>query len=855
MRAQGPDRPAASPTPDDLPSRPRGRRVRRARLDVRRSSRTGYFFFSPFLSFSSISLSARSALLGAIVCAVVAAPAAAGSKATGLEVARLPDVPPTAFARDGLDDGEPRVSARLLVAPDPERDDKGWVGVLIELDPGWHTYWRNPGDTGLPTKLRWRLDGAEVGPTLWPTPTAFEEGDGLFTTFGYEGRVILQSEVRLDPDHVGPREVSVEAELLICLQECIPAEFSLRRSFDDALVNSPDADLGHALLARARAELPVRPEAMGLALEALYSQSGVRPGDALVLGLAVHACVEDEASCAPVSPARDVRFFPDEDLGLALTPAGHEARGARSLIARFDAEAESERAPGAPTRLAGVLRWRTEDGAEPGRDWAVEVDLPVPWQPAGAEVTLLGAHWSDANGSRPATEAAAARARAGGFGFAWAILLAFVGGLILNLMPCVLPVLAIKVFSVAELAERDRREVVGSGLAYTAGILVSMGVLAASVLALRAAGTAVGWGFQFQSPTFIAGVAMVLVAFALNLFGTWEIQWNGGRLADVGREAQGLRRSFFEGLLAVVLSTPCSAPFLGTAVGFAFAGSAFTIVAIFVAIGLGLAAPFLLVTLLPGAARVVPRSGAWMLKLRAGLGFALLATVVWLLWIVGQSAGVAGMTTLVGVLLLLSFGLFVYGALQQSGRGGWMHAAAAAVVVIVFAGLNTVAHDGRAARAATAPGGAAAAPDGADATGWRAFDAADIAASLGAGQPVFVAFSADWCITCKVNEQVVLSRDDVQTELVRAGFERFKADWTRRDETIRAELARHGRAGVPMYLVYTPGRPDAPEILPELLSPDGVIEAIRRAGADAARHRASSETRQASRDGTNRPSI
>ena len=216
-----------------------------------------------------------------------------------------------------------------------------------------------------------------------------------------------------------------------------------------------------------------------------------------------------------------------------------------------------------------------------------------------------------------------------------------------------------------------------------------------------------------------------------------------------------------------------------------------------------------------------------MLKLRAGLGFALLATVVWLLWIVGQSSGVEGMTTLVGVLLLLSFGLFVYGALQQTGRGGWVHAAAAGVLVIAAAGLNTVAHDDGSGAGASARGEIAA--DG----HWQAFDPDAIDSALEAGKPVFVAFSADWCITCKVNEKVVLSRDDVMGEFDRLGIETFKADWTQRDETIRNELALHGRAGVPMYLVYAPDSPDAPEVLPELLSTDAVMDAIARAASAA----------------------
>ena len=300
---------------------------------------------------------------------------------------------------------------------------------------------------------------------------------------------------------------------------------------------------------------------------------------------------------------------------------------------------------------------------------------------------MLGEHWLGTSGlaSSPAT----GEGRAGP-GLLKAILLALLGGLILNLMPCVLPVLAIKVFSVAEMAGRQRREVILNAAAYALGILCSMAVLAAVVLSLRAVGAHVGWGFQFQSPLFVATIATVLVAFALNLFGVYEISADVGGAAQLGAQSTGSRRSFFEGLLAVVLATPCSAPFLGTAVGFAFAGSSLTIVAIFLAIGAGLAAPFVLVSLFPGWSRFLPRSGTWMMKLRAGLGFALLGTVVWLLSITGGQSGIEGMTILMILLLTVAFGLWVYGLLQSSARTWLRTAAGVGVVLLTLAGLDFV---------------------------------------------------------------------------------------------------------------------------------------------------------------------
>ncbi len=275
------------------------------------------------------------------------------------------------------------------------------------------------------------------------------------------------------------------------------------------------------------------------------------------------------------------------------------------------------------------------------------------------------------------------------------VLLALLGGLILNAMPCVLPVLAIKVVAIADLSERDPREVRKQGLAYTAGVLGSMGILATIVIVLRAAGHSVGWGFQFQEPLFVAGISAVLVAFALNLFGVFEIEFGQGRLASIGHDGSSTRRSLFEGLLAVVLATPCSAPFLGTAVGFAFAASSLGILTIFLAIGFGLALPFLAVSFVPSLARFIPRSGSWMSKLRGGLGFSLLATVVWLIWVVGKSGGIDAVVDMITMLLLLAFLLWIFGQL----RSAWLARAwAVAIAVVAFAGFNLVEFESKLAQ-------------------------------------------------------------------------------------------------------------------------------------------------------------
>jgi thiol:disulfide interchange protein DsbD len=758
--------------------------------------------------------------------------ALAAKGAEGAALTPAPAVPEGAWGEGGFDGVEERVEGRLLVELPQSEYDPIRVGVLFDLDPGWHLYWRNPGDTGLPTQLSWAVDGGSVGETLWPAPTAYRESDGLFTTYGYEGRVLLSSDAVLDTDVVGTRYVAVEVDLLVCETQCLPARLSLRRSLDSARGDREAA----ALFDIFRQQVPAQARNLDVEVEAVYSQSALRPGDAFEAALLVRSCASGEPcrrytvrSVPTSNPAEasdgehsaQPAFFPDLGVDFELGEGGvsPSEREPGAWVVGFSGQ-RLEPAEQAEARFRGVLALVGPDG-EPA---AVEIDLPMALATAGADVVMLGKHWL---GEAPAPEVAPVRAAGGGIGLLEAIALALIGGLILNLMPCVLPVLAIKVFSIAEMAGHARREVLWHGAAYAGGILASMGALASVVLLLRAAGTQVGWGFQFQSPLFVGVVALVVLVFALNLFGVFEIQLDVGRAADLGQAAVGPRKSFFEGLLAVVLATPCSAPFLGTAVGFAFASPPATIVAIFLAIGVGLALPFVLVTLVPGWSRIIPRSGAWMGKLRNGLGFALLATLIWLLSVMGGLGGIPGMVSLMVVLLMVAFGAWIYGGLQFGERSMLRLAVGSALVVLTLIGLN---HVGSSALPESERGGAKAGSS----HGWAEWSPEAIESARASGRPVLVIFSADWCITCKVNEKVVLADDRVRSELERLDFAVFHADWTARNDTIREELARFGRAGVPMYLVYRAGEPGEPRLLPELLSVDGVVSSLRNAAPEYA---------------------
>lgn len=719
----------------------------------------------------------------------------------------LASLPATARATAVLESDVPQLVATLVVSTDAP-DAPARIGVLFELEPGWHLYWRNPGETGVAPQIAFEAPGYTVGPLAWPAPDIFKEADDLFTTYGYEGRVLLAAPLSAQPDtRVDAADSApiarAEVSALICRTQCVPASFALESPLDAAL----DAGDRHTILAlfeESEARVPPRADTLGWALAAHWSAAPPAVDETARLELSLELCPDGRADCAnEAALASVVTFLPFEGETFEF---GREQRvSVDSSSKRASLGLELTRLEPGEDRLRGVLELRDAKGAIR----RAEIDLPV----AGASHAGVAA----------ATDSEVAAATSP---MAWlqVFCLALLGGLILNGMPCVLPVLAIKIVSVADLAERDPREVRLHGLAYTAGVLGSMGVLAGLVLSLRFAGHAVGWGFQFQEPLFVAGIAALLVTFALNLFGVFEIELGQGRLAAVGQDASGLSRSAFEGLLAVVLATPCTAPFLGTAVGFAFASSGYGIVAIFLAIGVGLASPFLLVSFFPGLARFVPRSGPWMLTLRAGLGFCLLATVIWLLWIVGQSGGADAVVAMTAALLFLAFLLWTYGQMQPM-RSPWLgRASAAAIAVLAFASINLIDFERTAQAAALAAGDGeeAAIPD----DGFAPYSDAAVQAALARGLPAFVVFTADWCLTCKVNEKTVLDRPAVREALARGGYALFVADWTRRDDSIRAKLAEFGRAGVPLYLVYDPAQPARPRVLSELLTQDAVITAL-----------------------------
>ena len=444
-----------------------------------------------------------------------------------------------------------------------------------------------------------------------------------------------------------------------------------------------------------------------------------------------------------------------------------------------------------------------------------------PATPPSAVMSLPGA-------STPAPSLAASLGTVlpGAASLARTLLFALLGGLILNLMPCVFPVLAMKAMSLARLSGAALNEVRAHALSYTAGVVLAFGALGGALLALRAAGGAAGWGFQFQSPAFVAAMAWVLFGVGLNLSGVFQV---GGRLAGAGQglaSRGGHAGSFATGALAVLVATPCTAPFMGAAIAAALAMPAPLTLLVFLAMGLGLAAPYALLALVPHAARLLPRPGAWMDVLRGVLAFPMYAAAAWLVWVVSQQSGPDGVLAALGGLLLIGFAAWSYGLAQTSGARWLGRGAALAAVALAAALLPALANPA----AASLPGLAAAPPTaGAASEGAEPWSAARLASLRAANRPVFVNMTAAWCVSCLVNERIALSPAAVRDAFAARGVAYLKGDWTRGDPAITAYLREHGRDGVPLYVFYPAGS-GAPRVLPQVLTQAAVLEQLGTGG-------------------------
>ena len=676
----------------------------------------------------------------------------------------------------------PHVEALLVTEHDTVAPGQPFVAALVlRPDRGWHSYWQNPGDTGLPTRIEWRLpEGAEAGAIQWPAPERIAFGD--LTNYGYHGEVVLPMTISPGADLApgGAFELAGRARWLVCDDVCIPGSAELALTL-------PVAE-------RVTASEGPWPRRLAAALAAAPQPLGA---ERAVFELSDEAVLTELAGALPDDFARGrLEFFP-----LIREAVDH---GSAPLVARDGAArvvVRTARAPDAasPDRLAGVLVHRTGDTVRQYRFDAA---------PAAAPIRLP----DDAS-------AVSGSAAAGPPALALVWLLGFAGGLVLNLMPCVFPVLSLKVLKLVDSGRHDARGRRRSGLAYTAGTVTTFLVVAAVMLALRAAGQEIGWGFQLQSPAFVGAMAYLMFFLGLALSGGVEVGAGLTRFGNVAADESRLSGSFLTGVLATVVATPCTAPFMGTAMGYAVTQPVAIAMSVFAALGLGLASPFLAIAFVPGLAAWLPRPGRWMQTLKQFLAFPLYLTAVWLAWVLARQAGTDAVGALLVGAVLIGFAAWVA---RLGAAGGRRPAPLAAALVSVAAALWLLPGIGGPDDGA---GGPARQDVSAAAYPVAPFSESRLEAALDEGRTVFVNLTADWCITCKVNERVAIDRPSVHAAFAEREVVYLKGDWTEADPAITRVLERFGRTGVPLYLVYRDG--DArPTVLPQLLTPELLRDAV-----------------------------
>lgn len=763
------------------------------------------------------------------------------------------------YSIESMHDSDSRVASRLIFSDvEVKAGDTFRVGVAFEIDPSWYIYWQNPGDAGIPTDIGWRGEHLTFGPLEWAAPSAF--GTDELLSYGYDNQVVLYSDVTVDEDAVGDIRIEADIDYLACKDLCLPGFASLSRNIKIGDETVPADERTRALMKASEKRVPRRAEDSGMETRAHFSTTAVeREVDIILEVIACEEAAEDcESNLQLVDGSARYMFIADgySALHLDVKEVREHPEAEKGWLFYLHGEMRNPR-PTKKTILSGVAMF--EDDSGEGYPLHIREDFifaddenpanaqPLPtWEEEGVLIAKNGASvgndsaLNDGVGDQPALEetpdgandaVAAAGITLDGDGKSsppnifWMILMAFLGGIILNLMPCVFPVLALKISSFASLAHESRTEVLRHGAAYTGGIVGSMWVLAAAVIALRLTGTQVGWGFQFQQPGFLAALVVILVLFSLNLFGVFEIAVSPQRLTDTASEAVGIKRSFFEGVLAVILATPCSAPFLGAAVGFALTGSIATIIAIFTSMALGLAAPLVVLALVPGWARMLPRPGNWMVHLKVFLGFAVMGSAVWITWLLGRASGVDAMGAIMMFAGFLSLAAWLYGLVQFKSLGRQKVLGLIAVAALIIGGgILTFPLPYQAPSGATQTSGAIE---------WTPWSEEGVQEALAEGRPVFVDFTADWCLTCKVNKRNAIDTPKTEQAILEYDIAVFRADWTHENEDIRAKLQEFDRAGIPFYLVYSPDNPTQPWTLAEIITERSLISALKRAAGES----------------------
>ncbi|MGD0142696.1 MAG: thioredoxin family protein [Rhizomicrobium sp.] len=671
-------------------------------------------------------------------------------------------------------DRAPKVHPRLVAEQNEIAPGKTVTVALVEdIREGWHTYWINPGEAGQPTEIQWTLPaGWKAGPIQWPYPKRIPTGPLM--DYGYEGKPWLLVDITAPPNATPGQVVTLHAAAtwLVCKEVCIPEDATLSLSLGvSASPQTPYATTAE-LFNAARAKLPT----------ASPWPIVFRAGGPLDLFIA-----SPRLSAAQL---RDASFFPLEQGDIVGMAPQRFAPARGGLVLQLAAGKKAS----ALKTLEGVVVLTSADGSVQALDVKA------------APGAVPSANFADDDGND--------------IGLALALLFALAGGLILNLMPCVLPILAMKALSVASKAGADKREAAREGMAYGAGAILSFAALGMAVILLRASGAAVGWGFQLQEPAAVGGFALLIFAVGLNLSGVFELA-GGIDAGDALTRKGGAIGAFFTGVLAVAVAAPCTAPFMAAALGFALTQSAVSALAIFVALGIGFAAPFVIVGVSPRLLRLLPKPGAWMLRFKQLLAFPMYGAAAWLVWVLAQESGPQGLVLALVGMLALAFAAWVWDS-SRAAQAHWRSIGAIAAALALLGALSTLVFLEQALPAAAAQSMAS------DGIPSEPYSEARLAQLRTQQRPVFVDATAAWCITCLVNEKVALSSAEVRAAFAQKHVALLIADWTRRDAAITSLLDAHGRSGVPLYLYYPPGASDA-QVLPQVLTPDTVLAAVSKA--------------------------
>ncbi|MCB1532777.1 MAG: thioredoxin family protein [Alphaproteobacteria bacterium] len=693
---------------------------------------------------------------------------------------------PAAMAQESA---SPLVKVRLL--PEYSRIEPGqefWVGIEQSIAPHWHTYWRNPGDSGSAPRIHWNLpEGFEMSEIYWPTPDKIPYPPLL--NYGYSDHVILLQKLRA-PETLPDEALTLKAdvEILVCKDECIP-EFSTHtlQLNDPAGMSEDNASYIKSALAR----LPENTDQSVSITE--------KDGQLIVTKSLADGETYSDAELA------SFEYFP-QDWGLVDNTK--DAAASIKDGALVITQPRGDRSLGALKQSHGLLAYTNENGARNALDFTAAHE--------GTGPLMLSAETMPEDGQETDISM-----------FLQAALFALLGGLVLNLMPCVFPVLSIKALSLVKIAEKHPEMARRHGLAYTAGVVLSFLFIAGILIALKAGGAGIGWGFQLQNPIIVALLAYILFLVGLKLSGYFEISGHFGQVGNALTQGGGLKGSFFTGVLATLVATPCTAPFMALAIGYALTQSALVSLSVFAALGFGLALPYLALSFAPALQSRLPKPGAWMQTFQQFLAFPMFASAVWLVWVLGQQVGPLGMMGVLFGMVAIAFGLWLLNHLPEKGLGRFI---LKALVVLSFLAPIGLIPAGTPPEMSDASFSSAPIKD----QFGQAYSPESLSALLAEDDPVFVEMTAAWCITCKVNHAVAINTRSTKAAFAEHNVKYVVGDWTNYDEEITKFLNSYGRDGVPIYVYYgardaqTGERPQA-QILPQILTPETIKKAIREA--------------------------